>query len=595
MDVIKKLGPVELVALPGLSYLWAAIKPKGKRGQPRAVGLQPLRQAALPALLQVLHREGLGRPDHRAARRVGRPADQGPVVLLRRQGRVLRQQGQQDQVADQRVPLPALRPGPDVGDDGRRDHRPRRRGPAQHPGHEARGRATAGSSRSRPAASASSRARSSPRCRCARPSAWPAPPRPATVQAARQGLRYRDFLTVALVIDGEDLFPDNWIYIHEPGVRVGRIQNFRSWSPWMVPDPSKASVGLEYFCFQGDDLWDMDDDDLVELGQARARAARPRRPGEGRARLRHARAARLPDVRRRLRRARATRSAAGSRASSNLQQVGRNGLHRYNNSDHSMLTAIRAVENIIDGHEPRHLGGQRGVRLPRGETCKDEHPYKRAPRDEGHARAARLRRFLRSGSRERTWTACPMSLRGAVHLMPSGGRTDRASDGPLTEEARKDSLWNGRAAAPRGRFSFTARAGRRPAWPTRQTKQPDARPRSDERRGRGGQGGDARARGGRSAREARGLARRQGEVPDLRRPRPATRLRRGRRPPSSARPSSSTRGRRGEIDGEEVDDPEEYKGEPIPGGPTDEDSSAGADLPDRRSGASSLAPMIDRA
>ena len=98
---------------------------QGPRGELRAVGLQPLRQAALRALLQDLHREGLGRPDDRAARRVGRAADQGPVVLLRRQGRVLRQQGQQDQVADLRVPLPALRPGPDVGDDGRRDHRRR--------------------------------------------------------------------------------------------------------------------------------------------------------------------------------------------------------------------------------------------------------------------------------------------------------------------------------------------------------------------------------------------------------------------------------------------------------------------------------------
>ena len=88
-----------------------------------------------------------------------------------------------------------------------------------------------------------------------------------TVQAAAQGLRYRDFLTVALVIDGEDLFPDNWIYIHEPGVRVGRIQNYRSWSPWMVPDQSKACVGLEYFCFRGDDLWDMSDEGLVELAK----------------------------------------------------------------------------------------------------------------------------------------------------------------------------------------------------------------------------------------------------------------------------------------------------------------------------------------
>jgi protoporphyrinogen oxidase len=81
------------------------------------------------------------------------------------------------------------------------------------------------------------------------------PSAPQEVLDAARGLRYRDFLTVALVVDGRDLFPDNWIYIHEPGVRVGRIQNYRSWSPWMVPDPDKACVGLEYFCFSGDDLW----------------------------------------------------------------------------------------------------------------------------------------------------------------------------------------------------------------------------------------------------------------------------------------------------------------------------------------------------
>ena len=82
---------------------------------------------------------------------------------------------------------------------------------------------------------------------------------------AAKGLRYRDFLTVALVLDGEDLFPDNWIYIHEPGVAVGRIQNYRSWSPWMVPDPDTACVGLEYFAFKGDDLWNDGDDELVAL------------------------------------------------------------------------------------------------------------------------------------------------------------------------------------------------------------------------------------------------------------------------------------------------------------------------------------------
>src|SRR3954470_11434449 len=91
------------------------------------------------------------------------------------------------------------------------------------------------------------------------------PPPPPAVREAAQGLRYRDFLTVALILDGEDLFPDNWIYIHEPDVRVGRIQNYRSWSPWMVPDPDTACVGLEYFAFKGDDLWTMSDDLLVAL------------------------------------------------------------------------------------------------------------------------------------------------------------------------------------------------------------------------------------------------------------------------------------------------------------------------------------------
>ena len=120
---------------------------QGQGGEPRAVGLQPLRLAPLQPLLQGLHREGVGRPDHRAARRVGRPADQGPVLLLRRQGRLHRQRRQQDQVADLRVPLPPLRPRPDVGDDVRRDHRPRRRGPAQRPRSTTSRSRTAGSSR----------------------------------------------------------------------------------------------------------------------------------------------------------------------------------------------------------------------------------------------------------------------------------------------------------------------------------------------------------------------------------------------------------------------------------------------------------------
>jgi protoporphyrinogen oxidase len=197
------------------------------------------------------------------------------------------------------------------------------------------------------------------------------------VQDAARGLRYRDFLTVALVIDGEDLFPDNWIYIHEPGVRVGRIQNFRSWSPWMVPDPSKASVGLEYFCFQGDDLWDMDDDGLVALAtQEIERLGLARRDQVERGFV-----TRVPlaypmyDADYKERVATIRRWLEGF---SNLQQVGRNGLHRYNNSDHSMLTSIRAVENILDGTD-HDLWEVNAESVYHEEDVAEEHPYKRAP------------------------------------------------------------------------------------------------------------------------------------------------------------------------------------------------------------------------
>ena len=164
------------------------------------------------------------------------------------------------------------------------------------------------------------------------------------VQASAQGLRYRDFLTVALVIDGEDLFPDNWIYIHDPSVNVGRIQNYRSWSPWMVPDESKACVGLEYFCFSGDELWEMEDDELVELAKReldQLGLVAPEKVERGFVtRVPLAYPMYDPDYGERVDEIRGWLEGI-----SNLQQVGRNGLHRYNNSDHSMLTAIRAVDN----------------------------------------------------------------------------------------------------------------------------------------------------------------------------------------------------------------------------------------------------------
>ncbi|NNE43137.1 MAG: NAD(P)/FAD-dependent oxidoreductase, partial [Gemmatimonadetes bacterium] len=89
---------------------------------------------------------------------------------------------------------------------------------------------------------------------------------PPHVKDAADKLRYRDFLTVVLLVNQDDLFPDNWIYIHSPEVEVGRVQNFKNWSPYMVADPKKSTLGLEYFVQEGDRLWTMDDDELIKLG-----------------------------------------------------------------------------------------------------------------------------------------------------------------------------------------------------------------------------------------------------------------------------------------------------------------------------------------
>jgi len=203
------------------------------------------------------------------------------------------------------------------------------------------------------------------------------PAAPREVIDAAEGLRYRDFLTVALVVDGEDLFPDNWIYIHEPGVRVGRIQNFRSWSPWMVPDPTKACVGMEYFCFAGDELWTMDDDKLVDLAATELEQLRLAK----KAKVDRGYAIRVPkaypiydaDYAERVRVIRRWLETI-----ENLQQVGRNGLHRYNNSDHSMLTAMRAVENAVHGTH-HDIWAVNAESVYHETDVADEHPYRTAP------------------------------------------------------------------------------------------------------------------------------------------------------------------------------------------------------------------------
>jgi protoporphyrinogen oxidase len=173
-----------------------------------------------------------------------------------------------------------------------------------------------------------------------------APPAPAPVLAAARGLRHRDFLTVVLVVDRAELFPDNWIYVHEPAVRVGRIQNFKNWSAEMVPDPSRTALGLEYFVQRGDELWSAPDAELVELAkreiEALGLAAAAEVSDATVVRVPHAYPVYDPGYRERVDTVRAHLESLA-----NLQMIGRNGQHRYNNQDHSMLTGIYAARNVV--------------------------------------------------------------------------------------------------------------------------------------------------------------------------------------------------------------------------------------------------------
>ncbi len=164
---------------------------------------------------------------------------------------------------------------------------------------------------------------------------------------AAGSLKYRDFLTVTLILPDKNLFDDNWIYIHDPTVKVGRIQNFKSWSPEMVPDPTKCSYGLEYFCFEGDGLWSSPDEDLIALAKKELEQI-----GLGRAAdvldgcvVRQRKAYPVYDddyakhvdlVRREM-----------EERFPSLHPVGRNGMHKYNNQDHAMMTAMLTVQNIL--------------------------------------------------------------------------------------------------------------------------------------------------------------------------------------------------------------------------------------------------------
>lgn len=174
------------------------------------------------------------------------------------------------------------------------------------------------------------------------------PPPPSDIVMAAQGLKYRDFLTVCLIVNKADLFPDNWIYVHDPEVKVGRIQNFKNWSPHMVPDSNKSSLGLEYFCTEGDELWTMSDADLLELGKRevdRIGLAKYQDVEEGCV-IRVPKSYPIYDseYRNALKAIKAFVDGL-----ENFQTVGRNGLHRYNNQDHAMLTGMLAVRNMVHG------------------------------------------------------------------------------------------------------------------------------------------------------------------------------------------------------------------------------------------------------
>ncbi len=178
-----------------------------------------------------------------------------------------------------------------------------------------------------------------------------APRLPEAALRAGKALRYRDFITIGLILREKNRFTDNWIYIYDPNVKVGRVQNYKSWSPEMVPDPAFCCYGLEYFCFEGDGLWNMADEDLKALAKKEIEQV-----GLGAAAdvvdacvIRQAKAYPVydDDYRQHVD---AIRQALAAHCP-HLHLVGRNGMHKYNNQDHAMITAMLAARNILAGEQ----------------------------------------------------------------------------------------------------------------------------------------------------------------------------------------------------------------------------------------------------
>jgi protoporphyrinogen oxidase len=173
-------------------------------------------------------------------------------------------------------------------------------------------------------------------------------PTPLSLIHARE-LRYRDFLTVVLIAKSPRDFPDNWVYIHDPAVKVGRVQNFRSWSPEMIPDGESMCLGLEYFCFEGDGLWTSSDEDLIALAKDEISQIGLLRGGD----VYDACVVRQPKAypvydEHYAQHVEMVRMELQTRFPT-LHLVGRNGMHKYNNQDHAMMTGMLTALNIIAG------------------------------------------------------------------------------------------------------------------------------------------------------------------------------------------------------------------------------------------------------
>ena len=172
------------------------------------------------------------------------------------------------------------------------------------------------------------------------------PPVDDAVRAAADDIHFRDHLSVALVVPEDAAFPDNWIYVHDPAARVGRIQNFGSWSPWMVKE-GRTCLGLEYFVFEGDELWTMADADLIELGKRELATLGLVEPSQVEAGYVVRMPKAYPTYDEHYRKNVETMKQWLSEHARNVHPVGRNGMHKYNNQDHSMYTAMLTVENIV--------------------------------------------------------------------------------------------------------------------------------------------------------------------------------------------------------------------------------------------------------